>query len=116
MPSACTPDAKATLVRIQDPAPNTIVSIISNLKVNVMNGKKAKMLRGLAGGKAASDSGQQSYFREGHTERRKEVKNLMGEVVHVFQTATFKLNAGPRVMYKMFKKHYKQGLMRPATA
>jgi len=71
-----------------------------------MNQKKAKLLRKLA---ALTPKAQElrSYHGVENTVRIREVKNLMGEVVYKYQTATYKLNAGARLMYKMLKKAYK---------
>lgn len=71
-----------------------------------MNGKKAKVLRRLA---SLTPEAQElrSYHGVENTLRNREVKNYLGEVVYRYRTATYKLNAGARLMYKMLKKAYK---------
>ena len=49
------------------------------------------------------------YFVVEHTRRRRETKNLLGEVTSSIVTATLQLSAGPRVMYKMLKRSSKSG-------
>jgi hypothetical protein len=68
-----------------------------------MNGKKAKALRRLA----AVERHNQAYYEDQRTAKLKQHKNLAGEVVFAFKTATIKLKAGSRVMYKMLKKQFK---------
>ena len=72
-----------------------------------MNGKKAKNLRKLAGTVVGE---KVSYFGDPKTVKHKEVKNLLGEVVYQYRTATYKLNACARVAYKMLKANYLSNL------
>lgn len=84
-----------------------------------MNGKKAKMLRGLAAVNSANQS-VRKYHGDPKTARTK-------EVLHPFKlgadgappklgthtTHTYKLNAGARVMYKKLKANYLKFLRTP---
>ena len=72
-----------------------------------MNGRKAKFLRGQAGVKPESQENR-SYHGVESTMRNRVLKDHLGNVVHRFTTATYELNAGPRVLYKMFKKAHKK--------
>lgn len=76
-----------------------------------MNGKKAKMLRGLAGVNKQSQDAR-TYHGAEHTVRNKVIKDFAGEVTHRFRTATYQMNANARVMYKMLKKQYVRGFVR----
>ena len=71
-----------------------------------MNGQKAKILRGLA---AVTKKSQENRMYHGveSTMRNRVLKDPLGNVVHKFTTATYQLNAGPRVLYKMLKKAHK---------
>ena len=75
------------------------------MKVLTMNGKKAKILRGLAGVNSA-DSGDRVYHAVKHTIRNKVIKNLAGEVTFRHTTATFALSPCARLLYKNLKKNY----------
>ena len=78
-----------------------------------MNGRKAKMLRRLAGVNAKET---QQYTTIKHTQRNREFKNLLGETIGRITTGTLQLASGPRALYKFMKKGYKQGALRPAVA
>lgn len=80
-----------------------------------MNGKKAKMLRRLAGVNT-SDTIPQQYTVIKHTQRNREFKNLLGETIGRVATGTLQLASGSRALYKFMKKGYKQGALRPAVA
>ena len=72
-----------------------------------MNGKKAKVLRKLAAlGVKSNENRNRSYHGVEHTVRKHELKDLLGKVTHRFQTATYELDAGARVMYNILKKNY----------
>lgn len=72
-----------------------------------MNGTRAKMLRGLAAVTKESQK-DRSYHGVKATVRNKVVRDTkLGFITHEFTTATYKLNAGPRLMYKMLKKAFK---------
>ena len=69
-----------------------------------MNGKKAKMLRKLAG---VVTGEPRKYFGVENTIRNKEVlNNITGEVLVRYQTATYQLHEGSRILYKMLKRNY----------
>jgi hypothetical protein len=72
-----------------------------------MNGKKAKILRGLAGVKPEAQENR-SYHGVESNMRNRILKDPLGNVVHRFTTTTYQLNAGPRVLYKMLKKAHKK--------
>ncbi len=85
-----------------------------------MNGRKSKMLRGLAGVNRQNRNSR-SYHGVEHTMREKEVTHpfALGEdglplVLFRHTTATYALNQGARLLNKMLKKQYKSGAMRPA--
>jgi len=70
-----------------------------------MNGKRAKILRKLAG---VSKGIEQTYSEDSSTVKKVSVKNLAGDIVFVYRTVTLKLAAGPRTMYKLLKKLSRQ--------
>ena len=70
-----------------------------------MNGKKAKTIRKIAGVGKEEKAGRK-YFQEERTLRNQEVKNLLGEVVAKYSTATLKLVKGERLVYKTLKEAY----------
>tara|TARA_R110000850_G_scaffold30622_1_gene84115 strand:- start:179 stop:391 length:213 start_codon:yes stop_codon:yes gene_type:complete len=68
-----------------------------------MNGSKAKLLRKLAG--VGKENGQaQGYHKDSTTVKTKSVKDIAGKHVWSYQTATIKLDAGSRLLYKKLKK------------
>tara|TARA_R110000737_G_scaffold37736_4_gene57605 strand:- start:1145 stop:1357 length:213 start_codon:yes stop_codon:yes gene_type:complete len=68
-----------------------------------MNGSKAKKLRGLA---AVTKETQENrtYHADSNTVRTKNVKGADGAILWSYKTATLKLDAGARLLYKMLKK------------
>lgn len=81
-----------------------------------MNGRKAKLFRSLAA-VTKEEQENRSYHGEKSTVRTKEVlhpnkldTNGKPLVLAKYQTATYKLNAGPRLLYKMLKKQYKKAM------
>lgn len=84
-----------------------------------MNGKKAKMIRGLA---AMNKSNQHERSCHGTNTRNKTVLHptaidIDGKptVMARYTTSTYKLNPGVRLMYKMLKKSYLQTLRNPTA-
>jgi hypothetical protein len=69
-----------------------------------MNGKKAKLLRGLAG---VSLDMPPRYKDVAHTLRNREVRDFAGDVKGRYQTVTKALDACPRHVYKIMKKMYR---------
>ena len=74
-----------------------------------MNGKKAKLLRGLAG-VSSKDSSDRVYQVLEHTKRSKVIKNLANEVTHRFTTGTYILSPCARLLCKKLKQSYKKGI------
>ena len=84
-----------------------------------MNGKKAKLLRGLAAVNKANQELRQ-YHGDPKTARSKEIfhPSLIGSdgkraSLGTHTTHTYKLNAGARLMYKKLKKNYLNFLRTP---
>lgn len=68
-----------------------------------MNGKKAKLLRGLAGVQKG-ESADRLY--EGTNVKNKVMLNSLGQVAVRYQTATYVLSDSSRKLYKLLKKNY----------
>ena len=86
-----------------------------------MNGKKARLLRSLAGTRA--DAGKaRNYNQSNKVTRPIYTQELLasGQVVRklsgTFETCTFTLSAGSRYVYKTLKKSYKTAIKRPQVA
>lgn len=69
-----------------------------------MRNKKAKLLRGLAGGTETAVA----YEHIPQTVKLKRVSDpLSGEVIGEYKTGTLKMVSGPRLLLKTLKKGYK---------
>lgn len=73
-----------------------------------MNGSKAKILRNLAGVKAANETSM--YMTQKGCERTKEIKSHMGEVLGTYTTNTIMLKPGVRKIYQHIKKQYMKAI------
>ena len=74
-----------------------------------MRGKKAKLLRGLAG-VLKGESATRKYFYVKGTERVRVAEDLLGNKKEV-KTATIQLQHCPRLLYKTLKVGYKANHM-----
>lgn len=72
-----------------------------------MNGRKAKLLRSLAGVKA-SDEATRKYIPEESTKRTKRMTDALGDMQYEFTTCTWLLAPSARKLYKMLKVGYKE--------